>query len=800
MMRYPHDIEEKLGFDKVRGMLRGRCAGELGRQLVDKLKFSTNDALIRKLCGQTEEYMKMVQNAEPLPALSYPDIENELKKLPLQGGFLEAHEIYAILKTLKTLHEWEAFLRKRKDAYPVVAALAQNILIDEALINAIERCIDEKGQLRENASSALRKIRVEMQKSEVRARKKLEQVLREARNVGMSPEDSSLTVRGGRLVIPLRAEYKRSVKGFIHDASASGNILFVEPEEVLEINNAIKELSYEEKREIIRILTALTDDIREHHEAIAAGRRFLGIIDLIRAKALFSHEFEAIVPQPARQGAFEWQGAVNPVLKKALDKQGKPLVPLDIRMNGRNRILVISGPNAGGKSVCLQTVGLLQYMYQCGMPVPVKEGSTMMIFHDIFIDIGDEQSIENDLSTYSSHLRAMNLLLKIATKNTFFLIDEFGSGTDPQFGGAIAEAILEELISTKARGIITTHYNNLKKLAESHEGLVNARMRFDVNKLEPLYRLEIGRPGSSFALEIAGKIGLPGKILREARKKAGADAVTLDRLLNDLEREKKYYEEESRKYAAQNETLEKTIANYNDLKEDLDERKKELLNEAKTEAQMLLRQANQRVENLIRQIRETEAEKEATKKLRRELKEFEEKIKPRKLKRRKKGQESEVKVVGGDLLPGSHVRLRGQETIGEVLKVGKRDAEVRFGELKSKIRLDRLERVSGGVMKKENKKRTAPISGIDINARKAQFSHNLDVRGKRAYAALKALENFLDDALLFGTPEVRIIHGKGDGILREVLRNALKDYKEVKSFHDEHADRGGAGTTVVELG
>lgn len=799
MMRYPPDIEEKLGFDKVRDMLRSRCVGELGRELVGKLKFSTDSALIRKLCGQTEEYMKMVQNAEPVPALNYPDIENEMKKLPVQGGFLEAHEIYAILKTLRTLHEWEAFFRKRKDAYPAVAKLVENIQTDESLTTEIERRIDEKGQLRESASPALRKIRVEMQKNEVRARKKLEQVLREARNADMSPDDSSLTIRGGRLVIPLRAEYKRSIKGFIHDASASGNILFVEPEEVLEINNAIRELSYEEKREIVRILTGLTDDIRAHSEVLTAGRRFLGIIDLIRAKALFSHEFEAIVPQPGKQGAFEWQGAVNPVLKKALGKQGKLLVPLDIRMDGRNRILVISGPNAGGKSVCLQTVGLLQYMYQCGLPVPLREGSTMMIFHDIFIDIGDEQSIENDLSTYSSHLRAMNLLLKIATKNTLFLIDEFGSGTDPQFGGAIAEAILVELIRTKARGIITTHYNNLKKMAESHEGLINARMRFDVNRLEPLYRLEIGRPGSSFALEIAGKIGLPERLLREARKKAGADAVTLDRLLNDLERERKYYEEESRKYTAQNEMLEKTIANYRDLKEDLDERKKELLNEAKAEAKMLLKQANQRVENLIRQIREKEAEKEATKKLRSELKEFEEKIKPQKVKRRKK-KESEIKVVEGEITPGSQVRIKGQETVGEVLKVGKRDAEVRFGELKSKIRLDRLERVSGGAMKKTAKKHAAPMAGIDINARKAQFSHTLDVRGKRADEALKALENFLDDALLFGTPEVRIIHGKGDGILREVLRNALKGYGEVKSFHDEHADRGGAGITVVEMG
>ena len=794
-MLYPYDIEQKLGFDKIRELLKRHCSGEQGKRNVDKIRFSANQDLIQKLCIQTGEYIKMVNAGENLPSLNYPEIDSILSKLRVIGVYLETPEMADVLKSLKILNLWSKFLQNKNDDYVEISSLAVHIRVDPILIKKIEGCIDEKGQIRAHASNELSRIRSEIRKNEQRARKTLDRVMRDTRKSDMSPDDSSLTVRSGRLVIPIKAEYKRSVKGFIHDASTSGNIIFIEPAEVLELNNELKELSYSEKREIIRILTDLTDKLRTHRDDISHGNRFLGIIDLIKSKALLSIEFDANVPALNKNGNIEWIGAINPILKKALLKQEKEIVPLYVKLDHQKRILLISGPNAGGKSVCLQTVGLLQYMYQCGLPVSLLEGSETTIFKDIFIDIGDEQSIEDDLSTYSSHLKSMNFLLKIAGKRTLFLIDEFGSGTDPQFGGAIAEAILEQLAQSGGMGIITTHYNNLKKMADAYAGLVNGRMRFDVKKLEPLYQLEIGKPGSSFALEIAGKIGLPQHLIQSAKKKVGTDAVELDRLLTELEKEKKLYEEQKIKFDKQNSMLALTIKNYKDLQSDIDEKRKVILNEAKIEAKNLLKETNQRVENLIRKIKENKAEKEVTKKSRKEVSIFDKEIKLEKVKKKEK----EIKVISGVIGSGDLVRIKGQQSVGEVQQIGKKDVEVLFGDLKSKIKLNRLEKVSRGALKKIETKQSFSIKGININERKAQFSPDLDVRGKRADEALMLFGDYLDNAILFGTPSVRIIHGKGDGILKDVLREELKTYKEVHTWHDEHADRGGAGITVIEF-
>lgn len=792
-MLYPQEIEYKLGFDKIRDLLKKHCSGEQGKGNVDKIRFSSNRDLIMKLCLQTEEFMNMVSSGEQIPSLNYPETNTILHKIRVEGIFLEPQEVSDILKSLKLLNDWSGFLKKQKDSFSEISNLTSNLQINNLLIKKIESCIDEKGQIRENATPELRKIRSEIRNNETRARKTLDKVIRASRKADMMPEDSSLTIRNGRLVMPIKAEYKRVVKGFMHDASASGNIIFIEPAEVLEINNDLKELSYAEKREVIRILTELTNDIRAEQEGIAHGSRLLGILDLIKAKAKLSEEFESIVPALNKEGKIEWIAASNPVLRKALEKQNRKVIPLTFHLDRHQRILLISGPNAGGKSVCLQTVGLLQFMFQCGLPVPVMEGSTTTIFKDIFIDIGDEQSIEDDLSTYSSHLKSMNHFIQFTSKGTLFLIDEFGAGTDPQFGGAIAEAMLEQFVQTKGMGVITTHYNNLKKLGDVQPGLINGRMRFDVKNLEPLYQLEIGKPGSSFALEIAGKIGLPKKLIQSAKKKVGTDAVELDRLLNELEEEKKSFEEQSKKFKSQNVTLDKTLEHYKKLQDELKNKKKEILNEAKVEAKQILKETNQRVENLIREIREKKAEKEATKKLRKDIKQFDEKIKVEKVQK----PEEKVKVISGQIVAGNLVRIKGQESVGEVLEIGKKDADVLFGDLKSKIKMNRLEKISKGQVKKAEK--TYGVKGINIVERRANFNHDLDLRGKRAEEALMILNGFLDDAILFGTPSVRIIHGKGDGILRQVMREELRTYKEVSNFHDEHADRGGAGITVVEF-
>lgn len=794
-MLYPHDIEQKLGFDKIRAMLKNNCSGQRGINNVDNIKFSSNSTLIQKLTGQTEIYVKMVEAGEEIPSLAYPEIDHILEKLKIEGIFLEIAEVVSVFKTLKTMSIWQEFLKTKEDQYYEICVLAKKIEVDQIVLKKIDTCIDEKGAIRQNASPELRKIRSEIQKNEQIARKTLDRIMRESRKSEISPDDSSLTIRNGRLVIPVKSEHKRSFKGFIHDASASGNIIFIEPSEVLEINNDLKELSYREKREIIRILTELTDEIRSQREQISNGSKFLGIIDLINAKAKLAIELHATVPSINRNGQLEWNRAINPILKKALQKQQKELVPLSIQLDTNNRILVISGPNAGGKSVCLQTVGLLQYMYQCGLPIPVLEGSRISLYKSIFIDIGDEQSMDDDLSTYSSHLKSMNFFLRNSGHGTLFLIDEFGAGTDPQFGGAIAEAILEQLAKSKSQGIITTHYNNLKKMADEKEGLVNGRMRFDVKKLQPLYKLEIGKPGSSFALEIAGNIGLEKRIINSAKNKVGTDAVELDRLLTELEDEKLRYEQENMRFKNHNLTLDKTIQNYHELKTDIENRKKEILNEAKIEAKYLLKETNQKVENLIREIKESNAEKISTKKSREEIQKFEKKIKVEKIRQDK----NTTQVLDGPINSGDIVRIRGQQSHGEVLKISKKDAEIMFGGLKSKIKLNRLEKISKGEVKKIETEKNSSLKGIDINKRRANFSNDLDLRGKRADEALRLLAGFMDDAILFGTSSVRIIHGKGEGILREVLRNELKTIKEVANFFDEHADRGGAGITVVEL-
>ncbi|MCG8309703.1 MAG: Smr/MutS family protein [Cytophagales bacterium] len=794
-MLYPEDIEEKLGFDKIRQLLKKHCAGQRGKYNVDRIKFSSNPVLVQKLIKQTGIYMKMLEMGEKIPSLNYPEVDPILEKLKIQGVFLEIHEVVSIYKTLEILNLWQNFLKEKEEYYPEISLLAKKIEVDQILIKKIDSCIDEKGAIRSNASPELRKIRSEIYKNEQIARKTLDRIMRDSKKSEISPEDSSLTIRNGRLVIPVKAEHKRSFKGFVHDASASGNIIFIEPSEVLDINNDIRELSYREKREIIRILTDLTEGINAQFDQISGGSKLLGIIDLINAKAKLSSELDAAIPEINKYGELEWHQAVNPVLKRALQKQQKELVPLDIHLDKQKRILLISGPNAGGKSVCLQTVGLLQYMYQCGLPIPVLEGSRITLYKSIFIDIGDEQSMDDDLSTYSSHLKSMNFFLKNACKDTLFLIDEFGAGTDPQFGGAIAEAILEQLAKSKSHGIITTHYNNLKKIADEKEGLVNGRMRFDVKKLEPIYQLEIGKPGSSFALEIAGKIGLDKQIIQSAKKKVGTNAVEMDRLLTELEDEKQRYEEENKRFENQKMKLDKTIQSYSELKGDIENRKREILNEAKREAKNLLKETNQKVETLIREIKENKAEKEATKKSREEVKKFEKKINIEKIRTRK----ADVKVIDGPIVVGDLVRIKGQQSFGEIVKILKKDAEVLFGDLKSIIKMNRLEKISKGAVKKIEKENASSIKGIDINTRKANFSHDLDLRGKRSNEALVALTGFMDDAILFGVQNIRIIHGKGDGILREVLRKEIKTYKEVKACYDEHADRGGAGITVVEL-
>jgi DNA mismatch repair protein MutS2 len=800
-MIYPKNFEQKIGFDQIRALIKEECASTLGQAFADKMRFSDNYELIEKLISQTAEFKQILIIDDSFPSNNYLDVSSHLRNAELEGSFLSEEQFYDIKLSLNTILACvKFFAQKEETTYPQLRELSKQVEVDRKLVQLIDFTIDERGKVRDSASSELGRIRKEIIAEQSNLRRKLDQILRFAKSQGYTDDDMMLTVRSGRMVIPVAAEHKRKLKGFIHDESATGQTVFIEPAEVFDLNNSIRELELAEKREVIRILTKLTNDLRPSIPALKKAYTFLGLIDFVRAKAKLALRLGAGKPKGINKQHVEWINARHPLLQLSLEKQGRKVVPLDITLNKDYRILVISGPNAGGKSICLKTVGLLQYMYQCGLLVPMEEHSTIGMFDNIFIDIGDEQSLENDLSTYSSHLSNMRHFLKFADKKTLLLIDEFGTGTEPQFGGAIAESILEQLNNEKAFGVITTHYTNLKFYADRTQGIVNGAMRFDVEKLEPLYRLEIGTPGSSFALEIATKIGLPKQVISASQDRLGNKQVQFDKLLRELQIEKEVYAKRNLDLSTRERILKKSVTEYNELKTYLDNQKKTVLNEAKIQAKKILQDANQKIENTIREIKEKGAEREATREARRSLDELKMQLAPESLVVAARPAFEEEEVVGGAIEEGSFVRIKDNGAIAEVISIKVKDVEVRIGALKSTVKLNRLEKISRREYKAAVPEDEKPRSkGVDINEKMMSFSYNLDLRGKRGDEALTEVDNFLDNALLLGTQELRIVHGKGDGILRNLIRNHLKSYKQVASMHDEHADRGGAGVTIVTL-
>ncbi|PZX51479.1 endonuclease MutS2 [Algoriphagus chordae] len=794
-MLYPRNLEQKVNFLKVKELLKVECTSLLGQQYVDRLTFSSDYKLVGKLLDQTEEFRQILISGELFPSSNFTNLNPYLEKAKLENSFLDVEDFYEIKLSLDTLRSCVSFFQKREEEYPVLSQLLGLLMdLDMSLLKAIELIIDEKGKMRSNASKDLQLIRSQIIYEESRLRKVMERVFKEARAKGLTSEDSAITVRSGRLVIPVAAENKRKLRGFIHDESATGQTVFMEPEEALDINNEIRDLEYMERREIIKILTQLTDKIRPAIPALRKATNFLGLMDFIRAKAKFAQKTDSCRPVITKERQLTWTKARHPILEIALKSQGKNIVPLDVSLSGHERLLVISGPNAGGKSVTLKTVALLQYMLQCGMLIPVHPDSKSSLFDNFFIDIGDEQNLENDLSTYSSHLMSMKHFSLFSNKKTILFIDEFGTGTEPQFGGAIAESILLALNKLGAYGVLTTHYGNLKQIANKNQGMVNGAMRYDVEKLEPLYQLEIGKPGSSFALEIASKIGIPKEILKYAKEQIGDERVRYDRLLTQVENEKNQYSTLLADVKAKERLLKTRLQEYNELKETMETTKKRYLQEAKQEAKQLLDQANKRIEATIREIKEGKAEKEATKLVRKDLEEFKEKVKPEKdiIK------SPEIKVLAGKIAVGDWVRVKDNGAIAEVLQVKGNEVEVSIGELKSKVKLSRLEKISQGEVKKE-KKAAVSRSGYNTNDKMMDFSPNLDIRGKRGEEILFLIQTFIDEGFMLGVKDLRIVHGKGNGVLRDLTRNFLRDMSHVGHMEDEHADRGGAGVTLVTL-
>lgn len=822
-MFYPLNFEQKTGFDKIRLLLSDKCLSPLGTERVSEMDFSTDYTTITDRLEQVAEFVRIQQGDEDFPANYFFDVRYSLKRIRPEGTWLDERELFDLKRSLQTIYDIVRFFRPSEEdeevKYPALTALAGDILVFPQLIGKIDTILDKFGKVKDNASPELQTIRREMTITMSNISRSLQSILRNAQSEGVVDKDVTPTMRDGRLMIPVAPAFKRKIKGIVHDESASGKTVFIEPEVVVEANNRIRELEGEEKREIIRILTGFTDVIRPLTTDILQSYEFLADIDFIRAKALFALEIGGIRPVVENKQQVDWARAVHPLLYLSLKKQHKEVVPLDITLTDEKRLLIISGPNAGGKSVCLKTVGLLQYMLQCGLLVPMHESSRVGIFENLFIDIGDEQSIENDLSTYSSHLTHMKFFVKNCNERTMLLIDEFGSGTEPQIGGAIAEALLSRFNQRKSFGVITTHYQNLKHFAEDTPGVVNGAMLYDRHLMQPLFKLAIGNPGSSFAIEIARKIGLPEDVIADASAKVGQDYINMDKYLQDIVRDKRYWEGKRQNIRQREKRLEEVIAKYEKDLDEVSSQRKEIVREAKAEASRILSDANAKIENTIREIKEAQAEKERTKQARQGLQEFKSQVdgakeederiarKMAKLKDRNERKKQKQKAAAQpqfnkDVIEvGDSVRLKGQTTAGTVLEIQDKEAVIAFGMIKSTVKLERLEKVSKGQIKKEIQKSTfiSEQTSDQMHEKRLHFKQEIDVRGMRGDEALQTVTYFIDDAIQVGAQQVRILHGTGTGILRQLIREYLRTVSGVRSFHDEHVQFGGAGITVVEL-
>ncbi|PLB87355.1 endonuclease MutS2 [Dysgonamonadaceae bacterium] len=811
-MTYPENFEQKIEFHKIRQYIIDQCLSTLGKERSESMSFSSSFDEIRRWLKQTEEFVRILQEEDAFPSDNFFDVRPMLKRIRIEGSWIEQQTLFELRRSLQTIHAIVAFLRRDDEKvprYPELRALTENVVIYPDIIKKIDGILDAFGQIRDNASKQLADIRRQLTSTMGSISKTLNAILRNAQSEGLVEKDVSPSMRDGRLVIPVNPAFKRKIKGIVHDESASGKTVYIEPSEVVEANNRIRELESEERREIIRILTEFADYLRPFLPDLAVSYDFLAEIDFIRAKARFALQINAIMPSLENRPLMDWVQAVHPLLYLSFQKQNRKVVPLDITLDETNRILIISGPNAGGKSVCLKTAGLLQYMVQCGLLIPLKENSRVGIFRDIFIDIGDEQSIENDLSTYSSHLNNMKFFLKNCNEQSLLLIDEFGSGTEPQIGAAIAQSLLHRFNERKAFGVITTHYQNLKHYANEHEGVINGAMLYDRHEMQPLFQLSIGNPGSSFAVEIARKIGLPEEVIAEASEIVGSDYINMDKYLQDISRDKRYWERKRDEIRRERKRIEELSEKYQSSLDEISAQKKLILAQAKEEAEKLLSETNVKIEQTIRQIRETQAEKEKTKQVRQTLNEFKEKVAAadlnpadvsktgKKVTHRTKKPVRVAESISAPFVLGDVVRMKGQTTVGEILEINDKKAVVAFGMIKSSVGLEKLERVSNNQLKKEQKK-SSNTSDL-MYEKKLNFKPDIDVRGMRGDEALQAVMYFIDDAIQLNISRVRILHGTGTGALRQIIRDYLRTVNGVARFGDEHVQFGGAGITVVDL-
>ena len=869
-MIYPNNFEHKIGFDDIRTLLKERCQSSLGRNMVDELAFSSNAEEVNEWLLQANEFRRLKETTDDFPMQYFFDMRESIARIRLAGTHLEENEVFDLRRSLETISNIVTYLNKGNASedeermtytYPALQRLTTDIMTFPAMIRRIDSILDKYGRIKDGASMTLAGIRHELQKTEGSISRTLYTILHAAQRDGLVDKDAAPTLRDGRLMIPVAPGVKRKINGIVHDESATGKTVFIEPTEVVEANNRVRELEAEERREVIRILTVFTDEVRPHVKEILDSYRFLAIIDLIQAKTAFSEMIKGFEPKVENKPLIDWIRAIHPLLQRTLQQQGKNVVPLDITLTSHPspltsmpcRLLIISGPNAGGKSVCLKTVGLLQYMLQCGLPIPIGDRSTCGIFQNIMIDIGDEQSIEDDLSTYSSHLMNMKQMIKNSDANTLLLIDEFGGGTEPMIGGAIAEAVLKQFWKKQTFGVITTHYQNLKHFADDHEGVVNGAMLYDRHEMQALFQLSIGQPGSSFAIEIARKTGLPEEVIKDASDIVGSEYIQSDKYLQDIVRDKRYWEGKRQTIHQHEKNLEGHIQRYESNLEEIERERKQILKRAQQQAEELLAEANRKIENAIREIKEAQAEKERTREIREELQEFRSQVqnddtrglmseedfakklrqmeerKARKAQRKaekaqkreesgrwkeesgeRKEDSSNLKIQSSNLKPKDTVRIKGLNSIGTIENIQGKQATVIFGDVRSKVKIEQLERVEKGKANSEKFAtaatkhaelaiQTSKMTRATMEDRKQNFHQDLDVRGMRGDEAVDAVMHFIDDAILIGMSRVRILHGTGSGILRQLIRQYLNTIPNVSHFRDEHVQFGGAGITVVDI-
>ena len=851
---YPNNFEHKLGFDEIRRLLKERCLSTLGKEKVDEMAFSTDCHEVNEWLTQVREFRRLQEEKDDFPMQYFFDVREAVSRIRLENTHLEEDEVWDLRRSLETIANIVGYLNRTDDAeregfepsvpYPALHRLTEGVTTFPAMIRRIDSILDKYGKIKDSASMTLASIRHELEKTQGSISRTLYTILHSAQKDGLVEKDAAPTMRDGRLVLPVSPSVKRRINGIVHDESATGKTVFIEPAEVVEANNKVRQLEAEERREVIRILTVFTDEVRPHVTEIIDSYHFLAQIDFIYAKTEWAKLTKAFEPVVEDKPHIDWIHAIHPLLQLSLEKKGEKVVPLDISLTQEKRILIISGPNAGGKSVCLKTTGLLQYMLQCGLPIPIGDRSTTGLFHHILIDIGDEQSIENDLSTYSSHLMNMKQMMKQANSDSLLLIDEFGSGTEPTIGGAIAEAMLNQFWKKHTFAVITTHYQNLKHFAEDHPGVVNGAMLYDRHEMQALFQLAIGQPGSSFAIEIARKTGIPEEVIREASDIVGSDYIQSDKYLQDIVRDKRYWEGKRQTIHQHEKSLEHKISRYDDELSDIERQRKEILRKAREQAEELLRESNKKIENAIREIKEAQAEKERTREIREELQQFREQVvhddtrglmsqedfaqklrqmeerKARKAKRKaEKGEQqkaaseklaahAKASVVEDNrpLQVGDTVRIKGLDTIGKIESISGKQATVIFGDVKTKMKVEQLEHATKSNQEKTTTNKhealavkTSKITRATMEDRRQNFHQDIDIRGMRGDEAVNAVMHFLDDAILVGMSRVRILHGTGTGVLRQLIRQYVATVPNVSHFRDEHVQFGGAGITVVDL-